>query len=284
MQTTRTRRRPPIRTRNSRRNMNQMRNVQHYPAIAKEYIDDIKLLRIKLREKRDEYNKAKKEKNTVKMNLAEEEFINLSYTWPYFRMIANHVQVDRVQQPYSTNPPLNSKPYPPDGVLMKTTVAERWQMIATALLIRRRLDKRKRLEGLITKISSVDGINDFKIAIEKCVNPTKYEEPPSYHRGDTEEDEYEDEAGFYANPVEQIRYNRLTRPAPTVEPFVRTPEGTGQVTGTGPLPGYEEENYELRGGKTRRRIKRSKHKRSKHKRSKNKRSKNKRSKHRKTRK
>lgn len=60
MQTTRTRRRPPIRTRNSRRNMNQMRNVQHYPAIAKEYINDIKLLRIKLREKRDEYNKAKK--------------------------------------------------------------------------------------------------------------------------------------------------------------------------------------------------------------------------------
>ena len=274
-----TRRRNEQRNRNTRRNMNRTRtrNVQEFPAIARDYVNDIEKIRTKLREKRDEYTKAKKNKDTVKMNLAEAEFIEVAHTWPYFTMIGNTVQVDRVRQPYSTNPPLNAAPFPPDGVLMKTTAAERWKIVATALLIRRRLDKRKLFEGLISKFNASDSINEFKKTVKKYVNPPTYERPPSYPRSSSEE--YEDAAGFEVNPVERVRYNRLTREAPPEEAYIRTPdiEVEVEVEGTGTLPDYEE-NYELRGGKTRK----HKHKHSKHKHSKHKHSKHK--KHRKTRK
>jgi hypothetical protein len=253
-------------------NRTRTRNVQEFPAIAREYVDDIKKIRTKLREKRDDYTKAKKNKDTVKMNLAEAEFIEVAHTWPYFTMIGNTVQVDRVRQPYITNPPLNAAPFPPDGVLMKTTAAERWKIVATALLIRRRLDKRKLFEGLISKFNASDSINEFKKTVKKYVNPPTYERPPSYPRSSSEE-EYEDAAGFEVNPVERVRYNRLTRETPPEEAYIRTPDIEVEIEGavTGTLPDYEE-NYELRGGKTRRRIKRSKRskhkKHSKHKRSK----------------
>jgi hypothetical protein len=262
-------------------NRTRTRNVQEFPAIAREYVDDIKKIRTKLREKRDDYTKAKKNKDTVKMNLAEAEFIEVAHTWPYFTMIGNTVQVDRVRQPYITNPPLNAAPFPPDGVLMKTTAAERWKIVATALLIRRRLDKRKLFEGLLNKFNASDGINDFKKTVKKYVNPPTYERPPSYPRSSSEE-EYEDAAGFEVNPVERVRYNRLTREAPPDEAYIRTPDIEVEIEGTGTLPVYEE-NYELRGGKTRK-HKHSKHKHSKHKHSKHKHSKHKHSKHKKHRK
>ena len=255
------------------------RNSIYYPTLAKNYVDDIKVIRMLLRIKRDEYKLAEHRNDPALMNQRKMEFDEIwKKRWPYY------TGIDRV--PYSPH----AMPYPSDAVLIKINPKARWQIIATALLARRGVDKRRHLEGLIPKINSMFDTNEFKWAIRTYINPTLYEMPPSYPRGSSEYDDEEeweewDEADHPtppANPFPHRRPNYRQRRARGA--YDRTPEGSPHIEeGTAAAPAYEvsHANYELEGGRTRKRSnhKRSNHKRTKHKRTKHKRTKHKRSNH-----
>jgi hypothetical protein len=248
------------------------RNSIYYPSIAKQYIDDIKVIRSLLRKKRNEYKLAENRNDITEMNKKKVEFDEIWQTrWPYYN------GMDRVS--YSSS----AKPYPTDGVLSKTNARARWQMIATALLARRGVDKRRPFEGLVPKINGAIEKDEFKWAIRKYINPNRYEHPPSYPRGSSEEgeewEEYEDSDVRRRQAEEQLvnpfpgqrpRYrNRPERPYADI-----APEGSPGLVTEGTAPKYSSPDYPLEhGGRKTRKHKRSKHKRSKHKRSKHKRSK-----------
>jgi len=283
------------------------RNI-YFSTLAKHYIANIKEIRKLLREKRAEYDVAVFQNNVTKMEKKKREFDDIWIKkWPYYN---NEIDIARDDEPR----PANAKPYPADGALQRLNAKERWEIIATALLARRGVDKRRRLEGLVPKVNAVFDGAMFKNMITKYINPTRYEHPPSYPRGSSADyDEPDEEWPEYMNPeARQLtppanpfpgrmpRYrNRRTRGA-----YDKTPEGSPGlvVEGTGAAPNYSPQDYQLEGGrKTRRRSKhkpstrkhkrtskhkrstgkhkQSKHKRSKHKQSKHKRSKHKRSKH-----
>ena len=61
------------------------RNSIYYPSIAKQYIDDIKVIRSLLREKRNEYKLAKNRNDITEMNKKKVEFDEIWKTqWPYY--------------------------------------------------------------------------------------------------------------------------------------------------------------------------------------------------------
>jgi len=252
------------------------RNTIYYPTLAKQYIHTIKTIRSLLRLKRDEYKLAESARDEVEMNKMKAEFDEIWQTkWPHYN------GVDRV--PSSAT----AQPYPPDGVILKISARARWQIIATALLARRGVDKRRRFEGLVPKINGAADVNEFKMAIKECINA------PSYPRGSSEEDE-EDEEDWeeYADadarqvtppanpfPGRQPTYrNRRERPYADIPPegspgLVTQSTGSQTALAYSPPPNYysigQRSEDQLVGGKTRK-HKRSKHKRSKHKRSKHK--------------
>ena len=260
------------------------RNTIFYPALAKQYIHTIKTIRSLLRIKRDEYKLAESARDEVEMNKMKAEFDEIWQTkWPHYN------GVDHVPSSPSASP------YPPDGVISKISARARWQIIATALLARRGVDKRRRFEGLVPKINGAADVNEFKWAIKEYINA------PSYPRGSSEEDEEDPEWEEYAD-ADTRQITPPANPFPGQQPTYRRqrerpyadmpPEGSPGLVTQGtvaqPAPAYSSPpNYyligqrsddQLVGGKTRK-HKRSKHQRSKHKRSKHKRSKHKRSKH-----
>ena len=254
------------------------RNTMYYPALAEQYTHTIKTIRSLLRIKRDEYKMAESARDIQEMNKMKAEFDEIWKTqWPYYD------GMDRV--PSSAT----AQPYPPDGVIKKISARARWQIIATALLARRGVNKRRRFEGLDTKVNGAADVNEFKWAIKEYINPTRYEMPPAYPRGSSEfYDEEDEEWEEYADPGarqvtppanpfpgrRQTYRNRRERPYADVPP-----EGSPGLTTQGNAPNYSSNDYTLEvGGRKTRKHKRSKHKRSKHKRSKHKRSKHKRSK------
>jgi len=215
-------------------------------------------------------------RDEVEMNKMKAEFDEIWKTqWPYYN------GVDRV--PYAST----TKPYPPDGAIKKINARARWQIIATALLARRGVDKRRRFEGLVPKINGAIEKDEFKWAIKEYINPRRYEMPPAYPRGSSEfydeegEDweEYADEARQVTPPANpfpgrQPTYrNRRERPYADVPP-----EGSPGRVIEGALPKYSSPDYPLEAGgrKTRKRRKHSKHKYSRHKHSRHKHSKHKR--------
>jgi hypothetical protein len=257
------------------------RNI-YFSTLAKNYIAKIKEIRKLLREKRAEYDVAVFQNNVRKMEKNKREFDDIWIkNWPYYN---NEMDIARDDEPR----PANAKPYPADGALQKLNAKERWEIIATALLARRGVDKRRRLEGLVPKVNAVFDGAMFKNMITKYINPTRYEHPPSYPRGSSaDEEEADEEWPEYRNPeARQLtppanpfpgrtpRYlNRRTRGA-----YVRTPEGSPGlvVEGTGTAPNYSSPDYALEvGGRKTRRHKNRKDKRStrKHRQSKHKRSK-----------
>ena len=264
------------------------RATLYYPILAKEYVGKIKIIRSLLREKRSEYNLAEFKRShgratQADVNRKKAEFDNIWQTqWPYYN------GVDRVV--YSQT----AKPYPPDGVIQKIGFRERWAIISTALLAQRGVDKRRRLEGLVPKINGAADVNEFKMAIDKYTNPIRYENPPSYPRGSSAEEEEGAEWEEYVD-------NDVRQETPPADPFFgqrprytrrrdrsyadMPPEGSpGLITpGMVEPPKYSSPDYTLeRGGRKTRKHKHSKHKHSKHKHSKHKHSKHKHSKHSKT--
>ena len=245
----------------------------YYPALAEQYTHTIKTIRSLLRIKRDEYKLAESARDIQEMNKMKADFDEIWKTqWPYYN------GMDRV--PYSPT----AKPYPPDGVIKKINARARWQIIATALLARRGVDKRRRFEGLVTKVNGAADVNEFKWAIKEYINPTRYEMPPAYPRGSSEfYDEEGEEWEEYADEARQV--TPPANPFPGRQPTYRNrrerpyadmpPEGSPGLVIEGAPPKYSSSNYtlEVGGRKTR---KHSKHKHSKHK---HKHSKHKHSKH-----
>jgi hypothetical protein len=214
-----------------------------------------------LRIKRDEYKLAESTGDEVEMNKMKAEFDEIWQTkWPHYNGI------DRV--PYS---PI-AKPYPPDEVIKKISARARWQIIATALLARRGVDKRRRFEGLVPKINGAVEKDEFKWAIKEYIKPIRYERPPAYPRGSSEESEEGDWEEYIDPGVRQV--TPPANPFPGRQPTYRNrrerpyadmpPEGSpGRLT-EGTLPKYSSPDYPLeQGGNKTRKHKRSKHKRSK---------------------
>jgi len=266
--------------------------------VAKNYLKKTEKIRSVLKQKRKEYKEAlakeKKAKTQEELDVLKEkkatadaEFEAEKLTWPYYRkyefsrrQLVND-GLDIV--PYSPQ----AEPFPGDGALIKLSMMERGRIVDTAILARRGVkDKKRFLEGLIPRITSSDGIHDFKHYIRKYINPKPYTPPPNYPRGSSEYDDDEE--------YEQWHDPNLVEVRPPANPYVNTraptyghrpsrahvvpPEGAPRMAEEGEMvPAYSSSDYQLReGGNKTRKHKQSKHKRSKHKRSKHKRSKHKR--------
>jgi hypothetical protein len=271
--------------------------------VAKHYVKEIEKIRVVLKQKRKEYKEAAVKEKKAKtqeaidalkeiMANADAEFEAEKSDWPYYRKYEfsrsqNVVISDGLDSaPYSPE----ADPFPGDGALIKLSMSERARIVDTAMLARRGVkDKKRMLEGIVPRINSADSIHVFKHYIRKYINPTRYEMPPSYPRGSSEYDEEEweewDEADHPTPPANPFPHRRPNYRQRRVRgAYDRTPEGSPHIEeGTAAAPAYEvsQPNYELEGGRTR---KRSNHKRSNHKRTKHKRTKHKRTKHTKRRK
>lgn len=246
---------------------------------AKNYLNEVEKIRVVLKQKRKEYKEAaakeKKAKTPEELNAlnekkvkAEAEFEEEKLKWPYYKKyrLGEVDGLDRV--PYSPE----ADPFPGEAALHKLSMLERARIVGTAMLARRGVkDKKRFLEGFVSKINSADDIHQFKHYIKKYINPKPYSPPPSYPRSREPGDEdWED----YVNPEEREitpPINILPRYRPTYRyrnPYARTPEGSpglGLVT-QGNAPQYSSPDYSLEtatGGRKTRKHKRSKHKRSK---------------------
>jgi len=281
--------------------------------IAKNYLKEVEKIRVVLKQKRKEYKEAaakeKKAKTPEELNAlnekkvkAEAEFEEEKLKWPYYKKYQfSRIQLisdglDRV--PYSPE----ADPFPGEAALHKLSMLERARIVGTAMLARRGVkDKKRFLEGFVSKINSADDIHQFKHYIKKYINPKPYSPPPSYPRSrEPGDEEWED----YVNHEEREITPPINIPPrfhPTYiyrNPYAdMTPPGSPGLVTQGNAPQYSSPDYSLDmemsagGRKTRKRKnkrsnhkqskthKQSKHKQSKHKRSKHKRSKHKRSKH-----
>lgn len=268
--------------------------------VAKDYLKLVQEIREVLKQKRKEYKEAvaKEKKAKTEEALAElkekkanafDEFEAEKLTWPYYKRYQFSRSQNRVisdgldRAPYSPQ----ADPFPGESAIVNLSMLERARIVDTALLARRGVkDKKRFLEGLIPRITSSDGIKEFKHYISKYINPKPYSSPPAYPRGSSEYDEEEgDEYEEWqnpdivqhtppANPFANIRgptYRRRTD-----RTHVVTPEGSPGLVTQGAPPHYSSPDYPLeQGGKKTR--KHRKHKRSnkhsksrKHKRSKRK--------------
>jgi hypothetical protein len=162
---------------------------------AKNYVADIKVIRMNLRVERDKYKLAEYRNDVRAMNHQKSEFDERWIKhWPYY-------DTGGARIPDGAPRPANALPYPSDRVLNKMNPKKKWEIIATALLARRGVDKRRRLEGLVPKINAVVDRAMFKHLVRKYTKPTPYEHPPSYPRGSSEDyDESDEEWPEYMNP------------------------------------------------------------------------------------
>ena len=160
---------------------------RYFSMIANEYVTKIKEIRDLLRKKRAKYDVAVFENNVTKMETTKKKFADTWKTkWPYYN---NEFYIPRTD---GEPPPPNAKPFPSDDVLQRLNAKERWEIMATALLARRGVEQRTRLEGFLPKVNAVVDITWFKHQLIKYINP------PGYNN---EEDEDEDEDVPYPPPI-----------------------------------------------------------------------------------
>jgi hypothetical protein len=264
---------------------------------AKSYVDEVEKIRIILKQKRKDYKEAaaqeKKAKtpeelivlNEKKAN-AEAEFEAAKLTWPYYKkygLSEGNILIDGLDRVlYSPE----ADPFPGEAALYKLSMLERARIVGTAMLARRGVkDKKRFLEGFVTRINAADDIHQFKYYIKKYINPKPYSPPPSYPQARVEGDEeWEPEERQITPPInllpgdvltysQMLKRERRMAMDRQLRPYAyNPPAGSPGRVGQGNVPQYSSPNYSLDdamsagGRKTRKRKnKRSKmHKRKKY--------------------
>ena len=171
----------------TRRRVRTHRSVFAKPT-AKSYAAEVEKIHVVLKQKRKDYKEAaaqeKKAKTPEELNAlnekkvkAEAEFEAEKLKWPYYKKyrLGEVDGLDRV--PYSPE----ADPFPGEAALHKLSMLERARIVGTAMLARRGVkDKKRFLEGFVSKINSADDIHQFKHYIKKYINPKPYSPPPAY--------------------------------------------------------------------------------------------------------
>ncbi len=204
-----------------------------YMQIAKAYIDDIKRLRVELKEKRDEYH-VENQPSAI-LEIIKNEFRQIAQKWPRFEG-NERVQIQ------------TADPYPESQVIALIGMSDRKNIIKTAILIRREIANRKPFEGLWSIFASIGEIAMFEYYVSKYVNPPSY--PYQYEEDDDYDyEEAEDifEPRYPANP----RYG-ITLEGPPEYTQGRTRRNTPSPREPSP-PAYSPGN--MTAGKRRRRRK-----------------------------
>jgi len=251
-----------------------MSTTRRNSMLAKNYVDDIEVIRKRLRVERDKYKLAEYRNDVSAMDYHKSQFDERwKKHWPYYDTGGARI-ADGAPRP------ANALPYPSDHVLNKLSSKKKWEIMATALLARRGVDKRTRLEGFLPKVNAVVDRAMFKQQLIRYINPPGY-------RNNTWEDEDEDWDGEWAGdvgnfvpapiypPIQRVRRRRSYDISPNLALLPNYGEGPAPAYSPERIPSapplYSSQNYHLEvGGRKTRRHRQStrKHKRtSKHKQS-----------------
>jgi hypothetical protein len=110
--------------------------------------------------------------------------------------------------------------YPADDIIKYISKANRWQILATAMLIRRGLHQERQFEEHFEKFDAFGIVHEFKYQLKKILRGHRIGTPTSPPRYSTIASDPDSQREYYSEPESNRRYPPLARgnPLPTYSP------------------------------------------------------------------